>query len=389
MRNIVFVQVSHKLTAPHNAGLEYYKQAYAKCEGFMMPEHFMELPTWVAVASGLLPDDKFHKSLHIVTSVDESREFLRSQHWDTVILASAMDVNKHVLKRLVMDTGHTWVLGGYVDPALFRREPNVVWLSSMSLLRHAIPGALESADPNYSLFHGMGTVPRLTLSEGCLYNCSFCTVPRQVTERNMEDVIGQLESFRSLKYKLVYLNDKTFGQAKNYKWLPRLGEAIWNTHPEFQGFIVQTTVSDALKHLDEWKDFPIRYIEVGVEHVDDKYLHEMRKPYQVKQLLELGFKLRTLKAQGYDIGFIPNVMFSLPSADYKSTSEWVEMEASIISFINPFILCAYHDAHGNLVSYRQPSDADENDLVKSWLTPVELQDNQKAWDLITQLSLGE
>jgi hypothetical protein len=129
---------------------------------------------------------------------------------------------------------------------------------------------------------------------------------------------------------------------------------------------------------------PIAYIEVGVEHVDAQYLKRMRKPYTLKQLEKLAEALRKYnKYSGHELGFIPNIMFSLPDADYTSTVEWVNEHREIISFINPFILCAYHNAHGAMVEGERDDDSNENVFEKSWLTPEEAEASRGAFTVIT------
>ncbi len=377
VNTVVFVQVSHKVTAPNNPALEYYKRAYERCPGFEMPEHYMEVPTWIPIVSGKLPG--YVKALHIVTDVlTTTLTLMQYTHERTVFMASVMDVNADDIRKLVhMNQDKTWVLSGYVDPEMFKKYKNVSWVNSVEELGEVFDYWDPLGKPSYSLFEGEKTVPRITLSEGCLYDCAFCTIPREVVERSEADILGQVEALRDMWFDLVYVDDKTFGQAKNWPLLKVLGPYIKSYNPYFRGFVVQTTVPMALKHAEEWADsYHVRYIEVGVEHVDADYLHRMKKPYNVNQLSALMHHLEDV-----NVGFIPNIMFALPGAEYTPTLAWLRRWRRSISFINPFILCQYGQSKGALVEEAVGAhDQDENSLVKSWLNPAQQAYAQEVWD---------
>ncbi len=365
---VVFVQVSHKLTAPKNNALEYYQQVYKRHPGYAMPEHWMEVPTWIPVVSGKLPG--YVKAIHVVEDVLVSAVTIRAfQHESAVFMASVMDVNAEVIRRLVhMSQGKKWVLSGYVDPAPFKKYKNVTWVNSVDELGEVFDYWTPLGKPDYSLFRSEKTVPRITLSEGCKYECNFCTISRVLVERSEADVLGQVEALRGMWFDLVYVDDKTFGQANNWPLLKVLGPYIKSYNPYFKGFVVQTTVPMALKHAEEWANsYHVRYIEVGVEHVDDEYLQRMKKPYRINQLSALMHHLEDV-----NVGFIPNIMFMLPDAKYTSTLAWLKRWRHLISFINPFILCQYGTSKGALVDDATGAhDQDENSLVKSWLNPAQ------------------
>jgi hypothetical protein len=374
---VVFVQVSHKVTAPDNPALEYYKRVYQEHPGFAMPEHYMEVPTWIPVVSGKLPG--YTKALHVMTDLLKTAyTLMQYRHESTVFMASVMDVNAEVIRKLVhLSADKKWVLSGYVDPAMFKQYKNVTWVNSVAELGEVFDYFKPLGKPDYSLFKGEMTVPRITLSEGCLYDCSFCTISREVVERSGDDILGQVNALRDLWFDLVYVDDKTFGQANNWQYLKMLGPHIKSYNPYFRGFVVQTTVPMALKHAEEWADqYHVRYIEVGVEHVDAEYLHRMKKPYNVNQLAALMHHLEDV-----NVGFIPNIMFALPSAEYTPTLTWLKRWRHLISFINPFILCQYGQSKGALVTDAAGChDQDENSLVKSWLNPAQQAYAQEVWD---------
>lgn len=386
---VVMLQVSHQLTAPSNPCLRYYEKVYPNAYGYAIAsEHFMEIPLWIAVANGLIQDGYYNKVLHVVTSVEETVEFLNTLPWNSIILASVMDVNVNVLQDIHwMAEPKKWVIGGYVNHHLYEWNSTTIWLDDIYSLCHAMHGTVGSAPPDYSIFGEARTIPRLTLSDGCLHNCKFCTIERWITERSVEDVMNQVESFKGMNFDLVYVNDKTFGQASNVELLEQVAERIWTFNPDFVGFIIQTTVQEALRNAKHWiQDLNVLYIEVGVEHVDDEYLARMRKPYNLKMLAKLTSLLRSYKGT---VGFIPNLMFALPDADYTSTVEWVYDNRDIITFVNPFILCQYDSSKGKLVdSSEGEHDQDENSLIKSWLSPLQQAEVAVTMQAIFDLTSG-
>jgi hypothetical protein len=174
----------------------------------------------------------------------------------------------------------------------------------------------------------------------------------------------QVQSFEPLEYKLVYVDDKTFGQADNWEWIEEIGDAIYERNPEFLGFIVQTTVPMAQQYLEQWYDYGVRYVEVGVEIPDDPYLREMNKPYRMAQLNGLTEQVREFGK----MGFIPNLIFGAPNTPYRSMAAWVARNTDIISFVNPYVLSQYHDSKGEMVIAQDKSDSDETSLSRSWLS---------------------
>jgi tRNA A37 methylthiotransferase MiaB len=378
------------LIQPDNPALDYYRSVYAKTDGYHMGEHFMEVPTWIAVISGMLPDEHYEKQLHIIENVQQSIDWLNCQDEKAIVLFSVLDSNKHIVKRVLggMRSSQVKVCGGYVNPKhVINRS---IWLDDVKELKEYLPHVDVNAPPDYALFSGMKSNPRLSLSDGCLYNCSFCTIGRKVVERTYENAYAQALSFQGMEFELVYLNDKTFGQAKNWKWIASLYDVIQEYNPEFKGFIVQTVVPMALKHIDEWIKMGVKYVECGVEAVDKQYLKDMRKPYNLKQLDDLTAKLqKNLTTLKQSVGFIPNVIFGLPGVRYKDTLEWLGKNVGVIEFINPYVLCQYDNSHGDMVEGGGAHDKNEQTVVKSWLSEADIEDTKWAMEQALRMTGGD
>lgn len=343
--------------------------------------HWLETPTWMAVFSGWLLH-KYNVCVDVCVDVNTYPDYwLGEPHEDdenTYFLFSAMDANKQFVKHLVDRLGKRYlcIVGGYVDPTYFKNSPGTTYLTDASQLKTFFPNIDFNKPPNYSPFSSMGkTLPRITLSEGCLYDCAFCTIARKLTTRSFEDVMQQARSFVDLEFDYAYVDDKTYGQAPNWQWLLAADIEIRHYNPSFKGFIVQTTAVDLLKaNLNLWYKCGVRVIEVGVETVDDRLLKAVNKPYRTHTLEKVCEKLE----KDGRFMFVPNIIFGIPEDDYRGTIEWVFRWKHIIQFINPYVLCDYHDSkHGG---YGDGSDTNQIELSvgRSWLSPDDVDNANKT-----------
>jgi tRNA A37 methylthiotransferase MiaB len=225
---------------------------------------------------------------------------------------------------------------------------------------------------DYTDFAGAKTIARLSLSSGCSHKCKFCIVPDNVTKTPIADVYQNADEICRLNSPLVYIDDKTFGQAENFWLLPRLfGYIARNMSATFDGFIVQTTASQLLR-LDD--DFllasGVRYVELGIETYNNSILAAMHKPATEKLIDAATEKLRRL-----GIKLIPNILIGLPDetiATYSNTLNWLDDNADVISHVNVYNLVVYADAElADEIEFAD-KDFDENSIGKSWHTDTRL-----------------
>jgi len=142
---------------------------------------------------------------------------------------------------------------------------------------------------------------------------------------------------------------------------------------------VQTTVPMATKYAVEWhKDYWVRYIEVGVEIPNDKFLREFNKPYNLKQLGKMCKVFR----ENTQVKLIPNIIFGSPGDDYKNTVEWLIAEQDIITFINPYVLSMYFNMKGEVLGIKDYEDRDVvgGELDRSWLNEEQTKYAQATLD---------
>jgi hypothetical protein len=200
-------------------------------------------------------------------------------------------------------------------------------------------------------------------------------------------ILRQADSFKPLRFKLVYLDDKTFGQASNWRDIRFAYAVIKRYNPEFLGFIVQTTASMAIKYAREWvQNYHVRYIEIGVETLDAKTLRSWRKANTPELSTKAAETIKELQDEGYSVKLIPNIILGIASDErgphnYQPTIDWLRRFKSTIAFINPYLLCQYHNSKGG--KYKDNSgDLDETRLDKSWLT---IEEQRQASAVLDQL----
>ncbi len=373
-----FVQISDNLMVARGDGRwidEYYKAAYAQMPGYHKPQHFMEIPYWIAKISGMMGPE-WDQALHVVTDVDSSTRFLTGK--PGILLYSTMEANKlDIIEMVRRLPNNRIIMGGYVEPSEFTCFNNVEYLEKLNDLSLHLKGLNLSAPPSYELFRGMSVIPRLTLSTGCLLNCSFCMVPRELRVLTPAQVNAQVESFRPLHFDLVYLDDKTFSQASNWRSLQCASEAIQEYNPNFMGFIVQTTPHMAAlpNRMQEFKDLGIKYVELGVESLDDRTLTAFRKPYRKK---DLDFAISEARRLGIKI--VPNFVFGFPGECYSKSVKWVSENKEVIPAVNINFLSGIYEARDDskLPTARTPDDRDQNCFRKSWLSQDEQLDMLQA-----------
>lgn len=376
----LFMQLSYNLLAGESIR-DYYRDVYSCNPGYVMPPHFMEVPTWITYASGYLDDMVWDKELLIIENVEDTIRKLNKIDRPTSVFMSVMESNRALYWRIVDETidnpNVAFIAGGYTDLTPFD-ERGVVCLDEITDIANRFVHANADRPPDYSLFAGQKYIPRLSLSDGCLYNCAFCSIPRTVTEYTQQQIQDQLDGFAELEFDLIYVNDKTYGQARNWTHLRPIGRGLSKERPNFKGFIVQTTVNMALKHAVEWyENYYVRYVEVGVEIPNAEFLHKFRKPYSLDQLASMSQMFRA----NPQIGFIPNIIFGSPDDDYQDTLHWLVSHKDIVRFINPYILSTYEDQKGDIagVEYNE-INSQENTTERTWLDDEGKQRMEAALD---------
>lgn len=316
---------------------------YGVVPGFRSPNYAAELPLWV-------------------TRLGEGVDFVVYKGQDLskydVMYMSVMDVNVEQVKGVIDKYPKAYVyLGGYVDKSLFNGD-RVIWMENVPF----------PDNPNYSMFMGVGCIPRLELSYGCKYKCAFCSVHKNLIERSYEAVIDEaLEISENLNFNYVYIGDKTFGQADNYKWLPKLAK-LFSLTRAFQGFIIQTTATNFNRLSPSFlEDSLVRYVEVGVESYNDDILAYYKKPHRTYDIQGSLDRMLTMES----VMAVPNIVVGFPQeteATYNATIGLIQAYKPVISHLNLYNFSVYEQARDitKLPVAISEGDRMENSTEKSW-----------------------
>lgn len=362
---ILLTQISDSLINKdaHGILMEYYDKMWSsrELEGFVKPNDFWEIPNWIAIIKYNIYDAK----LAIVRDIDE---FLNNIPENTTSIAfSVLDINKSIIKEIIQRyKGNAYfVLGGYIDFSYFDDLKDVSTIFIFDTIQdfvnwHYTLKNLCKKYKNgydYSIFSHCECVPRLTLSTGCSNKCKFCTEAGNLKEVDMDIAYRQIASYKNLNFKLVYLNDKTFGQAKNHTELPDLYQRIKKVNPDFEGFIIQTTTGQWLKLSNEYiLDSHIIFVELGIETFNDHILKVYRKPSTEKSTVEATERFRHLP----NVWLQPNIIIGFPEETYESyqrTLDYLKKYRDVIVHLGICNLAIYDNT---ILGKECPAESDED-----------------------------
>lgn len=184
-----------------------------------------------------------------------------------------------------------------------------------------------------------------------------------------------------LHFQLAFLDDKSFGEAPNWRRAAHLRELVTDVNPSFSGFIAQMPPSLAARpgFLRECAELGMKYVEFGVETADETLLREYRKPFRLRHL-EIAME----HARDLGIGVIPNTIIGFPGDDYGATVGWVRAHRDQIPAVNVNWLAIHHgNKRGRLtITPQSVADRDQNSDAKSWLAASDI---ERGWSAIRQI----
>ena len=356
---VLMIQFTTELMGKsYDQATKYYEKLYKTREGYVKEPDFWEIPTWIGNVAQFTESD-----VYIVRDMKEAKDVLPESGYDAYVFSS-MDVNKALIEDLgkTLDNVH---VGGSTKVDVG------TWHETLPSLAQAL-GTTFKDGASYRHFKGTAVIPRLTLSQGCKYKCAFCEVTKKLTLSSPVSVKAQVESFKDLHAELIYLNDKTFGQADNYQYLSKVNAQLKEQNPEFKGFIIQTTASDLMRLTPEFlKASGIKYVELGVESYNDFILRGLHKPHNERVIDLAAQKLREL-----NINFVPNVIIGIPeetSETYQKTLDFFKRNQDIISHANIYNLALYEGTElKEKIGVKEAADVDENIVGKSFHTDKQI-----------------
>jgi tRNA A37 methylthiotransferase MiaB len=391
MRDFLFIQCSTNLINKDNkkdVADSFYSGIYelkAK-DGYFNGADFWEVPLWIAEISGSFKD--YSKELYILHDVKEAARELEHKEIKHILL-SVLEVNKAYYLELIKEYkgAATFLIGGYVDFTEFKQFNNVKIFSSIKALAESFNIVYEHKT-DYALFKGLKIIPRLNLSTGCLNRCKFCTIEKELKEFSLLDVINQAMSFKDLNFKLIYINDKTFGQAKNYNFLKYAYNVIKKYNADFKGFIIQTTASQALKpgFIAELKALNVVIVELGLESFNNEILKGLRKPHSPQQVQKA---VNLLHEAGLKV--ILNIIIGLIGENnltYGNTLNYIKENITKIYSLNIYNLAIYKETELGLeIGSKNANDLNELKTEKSFYNQEAVLSNKYFYDKIFNLGL--
>jgi radical SAM superfamily enzyme YgiQ (UPF0313 family) len=301
---------------------------------------------------------------------DEKQELPQADYY----FFSVLDVNKQIISQIIHDNPKKhFIIGGYADMTdLWYDYSNIDYFQSIRVCVETLGFDYEYG-LDYSLFADTNCIPRLTLSTGCRHKCKFCIVPDKVCEYSSKDILAQIEAIKVLKFKLVYINDKTFGQTGNYRHLRHIYNSIKASNPDFKGFIIQTTCNQILKFRNDdvdLYDLGIRFVELGIESYNPDILKYYSKPQSIKTI---DVAIKALGKQNLQI--IPNIIIGLLYENletYCNTIQWLFWNRKKFFMLNIYNYAVYADAGIKQTGLQlTPDDTNELKIEKSFHTEDE------------------
>lgn len=368
----LFLQISSSLYENGRSFNKHYlDHLYTNLPDYVRPYDFMEIPLWVAYAEFSMPGS----DLMIVRDVESAAAILPWLHYKCLLM-SALDINRHDVASLARAFNGPVYIGGYTNTAYFSDIENVKCVPDIQTASFAAVG-YHRHGVSYRHFIGTPSIPRLVMSHGCLHHCDFCTVERGVTPVPFAEIDQQVEEIAKLNPRLIYVDDKTFGQCENCRNLTYIGSILASRRTggscdRFDGFIIQTTAPDFLRLSDEFLSSPyrsyssgyIRYVELGVESFNDHILRGVHKP-TTTALIQQAVDLMKY----YGIWFVPNILVGMEGETeetYANTLSFLERNKHVISHVNIYSLSLYN---GTEIAKRHAvlddDDSNENVLNKS------------------------
>jgi len=365
------IQFSSDLKAGLDSNKTYFDLLYKTRVGYERPADFWEIPPWLAEVKYTIPNT----DIMVVRNLDSAITMLEKTKYKRLMF-SAMDVNVEEIKALSKVFNGEVIVGGYVPAETFADLSNIVFQKDMEGAAKYI-GTPYKRGADYAPFEGTPTIPRLCLSKGCKHNCTFCTVKQQypkLTNIDSDVIAQQIAEIKKLHPKLVYIDDKTFGQATNFKQLEKVYDELYRADPNFEGFVVQTSPATVIRG-DFTAEFieraHIKYVELGVESYNDTILKDvLNKPHTTKVIDQAMAKLAKTNAK-----VIPNIMTSLPgetAETYARTLAFLREYKDQISHVNFYAASPYKETKfAELVGGGTPSDLNENTILRSWRSEAE------------------
>jgi hypothetical protein len=345
-------------------------------DGYYFNKEYYEIPLWIPRVCYFLPDNEFDKSLYIAKDLNRTVTHIINTNPD-IILFSCMSANQQYVRDLVdfisSKTNIDVIVGTYIRLDYYRINNRVRVCNSLEDLAKLLVVDYKYG-LDYSLFKNEWTVPRLTMSYGCEGNCTFCAniEHNNIMQVPTKDIKEQYLTFKNLKFELVYIDDKSWGDCNNYSIL---SSSFFNSK-----FIVQTNVYNVLNKIYRlnYRNCKIKYIELGIECYDNDILRAMNK---IQDIISINKAIYTLYIE--DVKIIPNIILGHPLMtirSYEQTLNWLHSNKDKFHHININPLALYEGTKDYNIYNPKKEDGNQGTFDKSFLTKDQIELSRKYYN---------
>jgi len=203
--------------------------------------------------------------------------------------------------------------------------PQKIYLSTPGFIySHKTPRVLTTL--NFTAY--------IKIAEGCSNCCSYCLIPKlrgKFRSRKIESIVKEVEELSSVGVKeIILIAQDTTSYGIDIYGTPKLAELlkelvkiepikwirIMYTHPNYLTDEVISIISEEEKICS--------YIDIPLQHIDDKILKRMNRPLPSKQIRELIKKIKVLIP---NIALRTSVMVGFPGEteeEFKKLVDFVE-----------------------------------------------------------------
>ena len=347
-------------------------EKYSK-EGYVQHKEFYELPKWVGIVYNNFKylyynNKEIEVKLEVIKDIFDEKVIANLNNSD-YILFSIGNFNKDLVQDLIqyINADTNILIGGYISLKNFNKKTkayNTIKEMVDELLdKLEIHQFVEYKDyPDYNIFNEyfntlcLKTIPRISIVDGCFNKCTFCSVNRSIKCLPISEIGKEFTILleNDLDYKLIYINDKSFGDKRLYNVQFDTLKHLIHTFDYEGKFIIQSNINSINENfLDLCIENNIWGIELGIEIFSDNVLLSVNKQQTEEDIQASIYLINEYnRLNNTDIKIIPNFIIGLPKAtpeDYQKTLEFIKNNH--FTFANVFL---YEDG----VNYK------ENDYIK-------------------------
>lgn len=169
----------------------------------------------------------------------------------------------------------------------------------------------------------------LKICEGCLNNCSFCAIPKikgKFASLDMDAIVKKTDKFsKEMVSELNIIGQDTSGYGIDLYGKPRLAELLRKIIARSRNigwirllYLYPSRVSDELLRLIKDEPKICKYIDLPIQHINDRVLKLMNRRITKKEIISLIEKIRKIIP---GIALRTSIIVGFPSESEKEFKE--------------------------------------------------------------------